>query len=141
MVDIEINAWSTLFLNLETNLILYLYSEKCIKFNQSESRIRSLLKFCAPFKINIEKREGLSSFEKPVFYFSLQYPKKSGLSKILKVSTLDIGIKQSGLKVLYSKVPSPGWGGMNPNPLLVYAHKEAPQEFWIMYLTLRIYLL
>ena len=36
MVDIEINAWSSLFLNLETNLILYLYSEKCIKStNQS----------------------------------------------------------------------------------------------------------
>jgi len=40
MVDIEINAWSSVFLNLETNLIMYLYPEKCIKFNQSESRIR-----------------------------------------------------------------------------------------------------
>ena len=39
MVDIEINDWSTLFHNIETNLILYLYPEKCIKFNQSESRI------------------------------------------------------------------------------------------------------
>ena len=29
------------FLNLETNLILYLYPKKCIKYNQSESRIRS----------------------------------------------------------------------------------------------------
>ena len=97
--------------------------------NTKQNQKPGNLKFCAPFKIYIQKREGLSSFEKPVFYFSLQYPKKSGLSKILKVSTLDIGIKQSGLKVLYSKVPSPGWGGMNPNPLLVYAHKEAPQEF------------
>ena len=25
MVDIEINAWSSLFLNIKTNLILYLY--------------------------------------------------------------------------------------------------------------------
>ena len=41
MVDIEIYAWSSLFLNIETNLILYLYPEKGIKFNQSESRIRS----------------------------------------------------------------------------------------------------
>ena len=41
MVDIEINAWSSLFLNLETNLILCLYPEKCIKLNQSEWRIRS----------------------------------------------------------------------------------------------------
>ena len=36
MVDFEINARSSLFLNIETNLILYLYPEKCIKFNQSE---------------------------------------------------------------------------------------------------------
>ena len=36
MVDIEINAWSSLFHNIETNLILYLYPEKCIKFNQSD---------------------------------------------------------------------------------------------------------
>ena len=41
MVDIEINAWSSLFLNIETNLILYLYTEKFIKFNQSESHIWS----------------------------------------------------------------------------------------------------
>ena len=40
-MDIEINARSSLFLNLETYLILYLYPEKCIKFNQSESFIRS----------------------------------------------------------------------------------------------------
>jgi len=54
--------------------------------------------------INIQKREELSNFEKPVFKFSLLYPKKSGLSKKLKVSTLDIRIKQSGLKVSHSKV-------------------------------------
>ena len=41
MMDIEINAWSFLLLNFETNLILCLYPEKCIKFNQSEWRIRS----------------------------------------------------------------------------------------------------
>ena len=92
MVDIEINAWSSLFLNLETNLILYLFPENCIKFNQSESRI--------------QKREELYNFEKPVFDFSVLYSKKSGLSKKLKVSTLDIRIKQSGSKVSYSKVPS-----------------------------------
>ena len=62
------------------------------------------LKFCPPFKINIQKREGLSNFEKPEFDFSVL--KKSGLSKKLKVSTLDIRIKQSGLKVSDNKVPS-----------------------------------
>jgi len=66
---------------------------------------RGNLKFCAPFKINIQKREGLSNFEKPVSDFSVLYPKKSGLRKKLKVSTLDIRIKQSGLKVSHSKVP------------------------------------
>ena len=30
------------------------------------------LKFCAPFKINIQKQEGLSNFEKPVFDFLFQ---------------------------------------------------------------------
>ena len=109
MVDIEVNAWSSLFLNLQTNLILYLYPEKCIKFNQSESRIRSQeILIWKPFKINIQKQEGRSYFEKPVFDFSVIYPKKSGLSKQLKVSTLGIWIKQSGLKVSHSKVPSSG---------------------------------
>ena len=40
MVDIEINAWSSLFY-IETNLVLYLLPIKCIKLNQSESRILS----------------------------------------------------------------------------------------------------
>ena len=41
MMDIKINACSSLFLSLETNLILCLYPEKWIKFNQSELRIPS----------------------------------------------------------------------------------------------------
>ena len=45
MVDIEINAWFSLFLNIETNLILYLYPENCIKLNQSELRIYEADKF------------------------------------------------------------------------------------------------
>ena len=50
-----------------------------------------------------------SKFEKPVFdYYSL-YPKKCGLSKKLKVFLLDIRIKQSGLKIIHSKVPSSGY--------------------------------
>ena len=50
--------------------------------------------------INTQIREGLSNFEKPVFDFSVLYPKKSGLRKKLKVSTLDIRIKQLELKVI-----------------------------------------
>ena len=62
------------------------------------------LKFCAPFKIILQKREELSNFKKPVFDFSLLYPRKSGLSKKLKVTTVDFQIKQSGLRVSNSKV-------------------------------------
>jgi len=40
MVDIEINVQSSLLHNIETNLILYLYPEKCIKFNQLELHIK-----------------------------------------------------------------------------------------------------
>ena len=56
--------------------------------------------------LRLQKQEGLSNFENPVFDFSVLYPKKSGLNKKSKVSTLDIRIKQSGLKLSHSKVPS-----------------------------------
>ena len=69
MVDIEINAWSSRFLNIETNLIFYLYPEKFIN-STNQSRVLETLKFCAPFKINIQTRVGLSNFEKPVRFFS-----------------------------------------------------------------------
>ena len=59
-----------------------------------------------PIRVAHQKREGLSNFEKSVFDFSVLYLKKSGLSKKLKVSTLDIRIKQLGLKVFHFKVPS-----------------------------------
>ena len=49
------------------------------------------LKFFAPFRINIQKRNGKDfTFEKPVFDFSELKPKKSGLSKKLKVSTTSL---------------------------------------------------
>ena len=103
-VDIEMTAWSSLFLNLVTNLILYLYPEKCIKFNQSKWSIRSR-EFSLLIKINIQRREGLSNFEKKNgFWFFCTKSKKSGLSK--KVSTLDIRIKQSGLKVFLKFWPA-----------------------------------
>ena len=42
--------------------------------------------------------------------FNLEIKKKSGLRKKLKVSTLDIRMKQSGLKVSHSKFPRAlGW--------------------------------
>ena len=43
------------------------------------------LKFYAPFKINIQKREKFSNFKKPVFDFSLLYPRKNGLRRKSKV--------------------------------------------------------
>ena len=51
------------------------------------------LKFCAPFKINIQKREGLSFLKNPVFDFSLLYPRKNGLRRKLKVCKLDTQIR------------------------------------------------
>ena len=44
MVDIKINAWSSLFFNIETNLILYLYPEKCIN-STNQSRVYEADKF------------------------------------------------------------------------------------------------
>ena len=51
------------------------------------------LKFCAPFKINIQKWEGLSYLKKPVFDFSLLYPRKNGLKRKSKVCQLDTQFK------------------------------------------------
>jgi len=95
MVDIEINAWSTLFLNLETNLILYLYPEMCIKLNQSESCIwsREIWNFARHLRLICRNGRDFLIFKKMVLDFCLLHPKKFGLSKKLKVSTLDIRIK------------------------------------------------
>ena len=51
------------------------------------------LKFCVPFKINIQKQEELSNLVKPVFDFSLLYPRKNGLSRKSKECPLDTQIK------------------------------------------------
>ena len=59
---IEINAWSSPF--LKTNLISYLYPEKCIQPIKVAYQKPGNLKSCEPFKINIQKREGLLNFEK-----------------------------------------------------------------------------
>ena len=61
------------------------------------------MKFCAPLKINIQKREGLSNFEKPVFDLStlnpiVLNPKKNGLRRKSKVSPMDTQIKKIGIK-------------------------------------------
>ena len=59
LVDIEINAWAwfSIFLNMETNLILFLYPKKCIKFG------------IAYIKINIQKLEELSNFKNRFLIF------------------------------------------------------------------------
>jgi len=50
------------------------------------------IKFCAPFKINIQRREELSFFKNPFFDFSQLYPRKNGLRRKSKVCPLVIGI-------------------------------------------------
>ena len=42
------------------------------------------LKFCAPFKISIQKREVDSNFEKPVFDFSVLISKKEWIKQEIK---------------------------------------------------------
>ena len=52
------------------------------------------LKFCAPFKINIQKQERLSYLKKKVvFGFSLLHPRKNGLRRKSKVCPLGTQIK------------------------------------------------
>ena len=62
-----------------------------------------IFKFDAPFK----EREGLPIDEKPVFDFSALNPKKSGLSKKLKIGYSDsVGIKSRASKVPSSEHPT-----------------------------------
>ena len=64
-------------LNLETNLILYLYPVKCLKFNQSELRIRSweIKNFARHFRFMFRNRRD-SLILKTGFWFFCLYPKK-----------------------------------------------------------------
>ena len=73
---------------------------KDIGFRKAEfvAKTHFLLKFWATLKINIQKREGLSNFEKPVFDLStlnpiVLNPKKNGLRRKSKVSPMDTQIK------------------------------------------------
>ena len=66
----------------------------------------------------MDRREGLSKFEKNGFLF---FCKNSGISKKLKVSTLDIRIKQ--IKLSHPKVPSSElktfeWDILNPDRII-----------------------
>ena len=61
MVDIEINAWSSLFLNLETNLIL-----KSLKKSTTGK-----FEILRAIKDYYTETGGLSNFKKPVFDFSV----------------------------------------------------------------------
>ena len=85
MVDIEITAWSSLFLILETNLILYLYPEKCMKFNQSESRFRSREIWNFALHLRLIYRNGKDSLIlKNRFLIFLYYTQKEGIKQEIK---------------------------------------------------------
>ena len=85
MVDIEINALaSSLFLNIETNLILYLYPE--IQPIRVAYMKPINLKFCEPFKINIQKWEELFNFKTGFSFFSTISKKERFKKKIKSVS-------------------------------------------------------
>ena len=65
--------------------------------------IKSRVPEAGKFEI-YQKREGVSNFEKQVLIF-LYYVQKR-VDSAQEVSTLKILVKQSGLKVSHSKVPS-----------------------------------
>ena len=129
MMDIEINGWSSPLLDLETNLILYLYPEKCIKLDKSESCIRSrkIWNFARHLRIIYKKGGTLSYWKTGFLIFLYSIPKKSGLGKKLKVSTLDIRIKQSGLKVSHFKVPSAVYTNLHPDAIFSESHLKNQQ--------------
>ena len=117
-MDIKINAQYSLFLNLKTNLILFLYPKKCIKFNQSESLFRSPKIWNFARHLRFLNRNGrvsliLKNWFLVFLYFiqkrmdySKEFQKSIDYSKELIVPTLDFRIKQSRLQVFHSKVPS-----------------------------------
>ena len=84
MRDIEINAWSSLIFNLETNLN-----------STNQSRVYEANKFeiLGIIYDYTQKREGASKLKKTVFDFSLLFPKKNGLRRKSKVCPLDTVIK------------------------------------------------
>ena len=86
MVDIEIIAWSSLFLNLETNLILYLYPEKCINFIQVESRIRSreIWNFAHHLRLIYWNGGGTLKFWNTGFFIFLYYIQKEWIKQEIK---------------------------------------------------------
>ena len=100
MVNIGINAWSSLFDNLKINIILQDYLKsvwKTVIIRETAAATRE--------EQTTNERTEIFSLEKTIN----RYPrreKKGGLGQKWKVSTVDIRIKKSGLKFIHSKVPS-----------------------------------
>ena len=96
MVDIESNAGSSLFLNLETNLVSWIvYKIQPIRVAYQKPWN---LKLCAQFKINVQKREGLSNFEKPVFWFFCTISKKEWIKQEIKIVSIGYSYWGVGIK-------------------------------------------
>ena len=78
---------------------------KCIKFNQAESRIRNreFFNFARHFIIINRKGRDYLNFEKPVSDLSVL---KEWNKQEIKSVHIENSIKQSGLKMSSSKVPS-----------------------------------
>ena len=103
MVDFGINAWSSLFDKLKINIILQDY-------------LKSVWKTVIIWETVVANQRKADNSNERTEIFSLEktingYPrreKKRGLGQKWEVSTVDIRIKKSGLKFIYSKVPSSG---------------------------------
>ena len=89
IVNIEVNSWSPLFLNLQINLTHIWHPGKCLKFNQS----------CRLQKPSnqVRKRNGWTL----IGWKGTQSRNPGGLSKKSKVSTVDIEIRKTGLGIYH----------------------------------------
>ena len=109
MVDIGINAWSSLFDNLKIILIILQDYFKSVWEMIKFKLIFNHLINCS----NQSEKSGQPMREQKYSHWrkqltDIQGERKSGLGLKWKGSTVDIRIKKSGLKLIHSKVPSSG---------------------------------
>ena len=79
-------------------LILYLYSEKCIKFNQSESRIRSRKIWNFARHLRYTETGETLSFKKTGLWFFWTIYKKEWIKQEIKSAHIGYSDKAVGIK-------------------------------------------
>ena len=99
IVNIEIKAWFNLLINLKITLIINFYLETCTKFNQRLEKPEQLIRSREFWHVINERT--LIGWNNVVIS---KKRKKEQIKQISKVSTVDIQIKWSGLKLSNSTV-------------------------------------